>query len=674
MADGPEQFRNRSFRSKGHIWKGFLIPVMIPLVVTGLSLVPASPVAAKTKSPKFSGAAPGSVTCSVSASVSFSPPLSTTGGGTSKSVIKAKLTGCRASNPAVTITSAKAQGSFATSPYNCVTKSPTGSKPTLSVTWKGDVNGVVGGITYAGKAKFTTTVLSGSSATGSFATSAASLALPIPGSATAACATTKGIKKLALSGSVAVGSSSPSAALVSSVAYDGFDGYCAVMTSSFAADPSGVECWGDGGAGELGNGTTFTSSDVPVMVQSLGGGNLSGVSSVVDDGTENYCALLDSGDVACWGSSQSDGELGDGTNNSSSVAVTVLTNVASLYSDTEGFCAVLLGTGGVDCWGFNGDGELGDGTSSGPEICTSSTDPCSTTPVAVEGVGGVGVLSGVSSLTSDAHGYCALVSRDLDCWGENIATTPVDEGLSDVTSVVGKGGTYCAVVGPSASVDCFGDNSVGQLGDGTTTSSGTPVPVCDESQLSCTPTSNELAGVASLAVDADASFCAMLLSGGVDCWGPNSAGELGDGTSDGPDTCSGQACATTPVEVQAVGGGGALANVASISNDGRFSFCAVTASGGVDCWGDGGQGQLGNDSFSGSDVPVPVQAVGGGGSLSGVGSVVSTGLNSEPSYCALLASGTQIDCWGDDFNGELGNAEITTQPVSVPVMVSGIGP
>ena len=82
----------------------------------------------------------------------------------------------------------------------------------------------------------------------------------------------------------------------------------------------------------------------------------------------------------------------------------------------------------------------------------------------------------------------------------------------------------CAVLSVRG-VDCWGDNKTGGLGDGTTTNSSTPVAVarCGRDR--------KLSGVASLASEhGHASYCAVLTSGGVDCWG-TTTGELGNGTT-----------------------------------------------------------------------------------------------------------------------------------------------
>jgi hypothetical protein len=110
-----------------------------------------------------------------------------------------------------------------------------------------------------------------------------------------------------------------------------------------------------------------------------------------------------------------------------------------------------------------------------------------------------------------------------------------------------------------------------------------------------------------------------------------------------------------PVQVEGVGGTGTLTGVASLTSDAWFaSNCAVLTSGGVDCWGDGYYGQLGNGVFyttgnEGSAVPVQVYGLGGVAAVAGY----------QSSNCALLTSGG-VDCWGDGSYGELGNGVFYT--------------
>jgi alpha-tubulin suppressor-like RCC1 family protein len=125
-----------------------------------------------------------------------------------------------------------------------------------------------------------------------------------------------------------------------------------------------------------------------------------------------------------------------------------------------------------------------------------------------------------------------------------------------------------------------------------------------------------LTGVARLVSDS-AGFCALLTSGEVDCWGYGEYGELGNGTF----YTSAPYGSAIPVEVEGVGGTGTLTGVASLvgddNNSGAMgsgppaSYCAVLTSGGVDCWGTGESGELGNGVIynqlpNGSSTPVEV--------------------------------------------------------------------
>ena len=187
------------------------------LMWTGLIGVLASPASAKG-TPHFKGDAPGLVVCNLSASVGFSPAITESGGGTNPSSVKGKLSGCVASNSDVTITSGAVKGSFASSPLDCATSSATGTAATLTVTWKGDFNGTVGGTvglggvvtggtTYAGSATYTSSNVAGGTVTGSF-TGNSTVTVNVPSDLTSKCEAKKGAKKLAVTGTFAVGATS----------------------------------------------------------------------------------------------------------------------------------------------------------------------------------------------------------------------------------------------------------------------------------------------------------------------------------------------------------------------------------------------------------------------------------------------------------------------------------
>ena len=178
-------------------------------------------------------------------------------------------------------------------------------------------------------------------------------------------------------------------------------------------------CWGNNSNGQLGDGTT-TDSILPVAVNGL-----ESVKSI-SAGINHTCAILDNGSAMCWGYNYS-GQLGDGSsgttdNNSYPVAVNGLESAESISAGLNYTCAV-LDNKSAKCWGDNTNGKLGNGFSSG----TYST------PNAVSGLGAVKTLSAGRIHT-------------------------------------------CAVL-DNGSAMCWGNNSNGQLGDGTTTQSTSPVAV-----------------------------------------------------------------------------------------------------------------------------------------------------------------------------------------------------
>ncbi len=251
---------------------------------------------------------------------------------------------------------------------------------------------------------------------------------------------------------------------------------CALTTSG------GVKCWGYNSEGELGDGT-YVDSTVPVDVTGLSSG-----ASAVTGGGLHTCALTTSGGVKCWGNNGF-GELGNGSTTvggSIPVDVTGLSSGVTVVSAGEHYTCALTTSGGVKCWGKNGNGQLGNGTDSGPQICGSrSQAPCSTTPVDV-----TGLSSGVSAIEAGVYHTCALTtSGGVKCWGYNgngqlgngtttSSNTPVDvTGLSSGVTAVSAGGNHTCALLTSGGVKCWGSNYYGQLGNGTSTNSATPISV-----------------------------------------------------------------------------------------------------------------------------------------------------------------------------------------------------
>ena len=167
-------------------------------------------------------------------------------------------------------------------------------------------------------------------------------------------------------------------------------------------------------------------------------------------------------------------------------------------------------------------------------------------------------------------------------------------------------------------VKCWGANINGQLGDGTTTSSGVPVDVAGLTS-----------GVSAIAVGGEHT-CAITSGGGVKCWGWNAKGQVGIGTTTDSDT---------PVDVPGLGGA-----VSAVAAGGRHT-CALMTAGGVSCWGYNEFGQLGDGTTT--DSPMPVAVVGLPSSVR----AITTGGNFS---CALKTDGG-VMCWGLNAAGQLGN-------------------
>jgi len=379
-------------------------------------------------------------------------------------------------------------------------------------------------------------------------------------------------------------------------------------------------------------------------------------------GDEHSCALLSTGRVDCWGWNEW-GQLGDASTTgpdcggyckSTPVQVSGITDATAVAAGVQSSCA-LLSTGHVACWGLNGLGQLGDGMTPGPPICYG-TSGCSPTPVQVSGITDATAIS-----VGNEHACALLASGQIDCWGWNYygqlgnggTTGPDCGGLCTATPVqvsgienavaVSAGDQHSCALLANGQVDCWGNNSTdheGDLGDGTSTSSSTPVHVI---------------GIAdAIAISAGASYsCALLSSGQVECWGLNFTGELGNGTT---------ANSSVPVHVSGI------TDAIAISAGSAHS-CALLSNGQVNCWGDNEVGQLGNGSSTGpqtcdsaiacSTTPVQVSEIADAAAVS-VGGGQS---------CALMSSGW-IDCWGDNYYGQLGDGSTTNR--STPVQVSGI--
>ena len=278
------------------------------------------------------------------------------------------------------------------------------------------------------------------------------------------------------------------------------------------------------------------------------------------------------------------------------------------------------------------------------------------------------VVSSVVATQVSAGGFqtCALRSDGtVECWGSDSSgqlgngnpltdsSTPVIvSGLANVTQIAAGKYHTCALRN-DGTVWCWGEDAYGQLGNNSTTDSPTPLEVLGAGGT------GHLTGVTE--IDADGQLtCALINDGTVRCWGHNQAGQLGNGST------SNNAIGT-PQTVVGVGGHGTLGNVAHITV-GANHACALISGGTVDCWGLDDHGQLGNGGAipgTNSASPVQVEGPGGTGYLAGV-----TQISGGRMHVCVLRSDSTVYCWGRNETGELGDG--TTINRSFPVQAGDI--
>jgi alpha-tubulin suppressor-like RCC1 family protein len=211
------------------------------------------------------------------------------------------------------------------------------------------------------------------------------------------------------------------------IAGSGGDGYALLKNGT-------VMAWGNNYLGELGDGTSGGSSDVPVPVSGLH------EAIAISANGGHALALLRNGTVMAWGENEY-GELGDHATAFSDLPVPVsgLRNVIAI-ADGSSHNLALLRNGTVVAWGQNDWGQLGQGTTEGPEKCGPTS--CSTVPLAVPGLTEV-----IAIATGYEHDIALLADGDVMTWGEDfhgqlgagnieISATPVSViGLSKATAI-----------------------------------------------------------------------------------------------------------------------------------------------------------------------------------------------------------------------------------------------
>jgi alpha-tubulin suppressor-like RCC1 family protein/O-glycosyl hydrolase len=289
-------------------------------------------------------------------------------------------------------------------------------------------------------------------------------------------------------------------------------------------------------------------------------------------------------------------------------------------------------------------------------IATSTTGELDSVAVAnPDGTIALAVLNGASLAqqrttatgiaASYSHSCAVTAAARVWCWGGNTdgelgdgttetRLTPVEvAGTGPVSAVTTSESDSCALL-DSGGIDCWGSNLSGQLGNKTENPSLVPTPA----------DITEAVGVA----DGVAHTCALMANGTVECWGANDDGQVGPTKI----TTRGYPEVTYPVPVAGI------EHATAIAAAGNYS-CALKLEGTVYCWGNNANGELGDGTMETTGTPVPV---------SGITDAVAIAAG-ESHACAVLRGG-RVACWGSNGNGQLGNG--TTTGSTVPVEVLGI--
>jgi len=330
-------------------------------------------------------------------------------------------------------------------------------------------------------------------------------------------------------------------------------------------------------------------------------------------GGAHTCALAGDGTASCWGGNDR-GQLGDGTTMRRAAPTPVSGGLrfAGISAGLGHTCAVTP-SGAAYCWGRNDRGQLGDGTRA---IHAAPTRVAGAGPFRTVGAG----ASHTCALARGGEAYC----WGSDAFGQLGAGANPGTGLRPVRVAapaarflaLAVGWNHTCALTTRRYVGCWGQNSAGQLGDGSVADRAVPEPVAGDRRYDA------------IAAGAVHSCAVAAGTGELFCWGKNDYGQLGTGD------------AADQPRPTLVAGGHRFVSVTA----GSMHSCALTTDGQAFCWGRNGYGQLGDGTTEDRNAPVRVQTD------ERLTAVWASGSHT----CATTAAGS-TRCWGYNLDGQLGD-------------------
>ncbi|MDG1549831.1 MAG: hypothetical protein P8Q94_07270, partial [Candidatus Poseidoniaceae archaeon] len=299
----------------------------------------------------------------------------------------------------------------------------------------------------------------------------------------------------------------------------GYQHGCAIL------DDGSVSCWGAGNVGQIGNGLGGQGGSDPSLTrlspEPTSGFGQGRTAVAISAGSAHTCAILNTGEVSCWGYGDA-GRLGHGSTSSMNIPTETASlsphQAIAISAGYDHTCAI-LDNGEVSCWGMNNYGQLGDGTTINRNIPTQIQVSLGSKAVAIS--------AGVR------HTCAILDNGEVYCWGDNQYGQLGDgnEGFDSASPIptltlgtnrdaiaISAGRDHTCVILDNGDVSCWGNSGFGALGNGD-----------DADNIYSSPTlTNSLGTTANprTAVAIDAGWyhtCVILDNGDLSCWGFSNA-------------------------------------------------------------------------------------------------------------------------------------------------------